>query len=289
MRRGFGILALLLVLLLAVTALGESSVYRVAAENEENFRQLFDLLRTAHESPSSGDDAAIDKRLERIRAVNADDYEIALAIAEHWRKVYLDPHYRIFLYRGEETAVTLERSDPPIGEKHAIVVLGYQLENGEMREELRGRCRAAAALARSYPDAILVCSGGATGSNNPEGHTEAGMMKEFLVKECGIDASRIYTDEAAMTTLENAVNTFRILRSQGIRTITVVTSDYHQRWGQVLYNAMAAICRTKDGYSVEIVGNYCYPIAPEDERNRNDAGIALSQLASMLGIPRKSR
>ena len=295
MRRGSGIPARLAALMLAAAfallsaaaAAGESAGYRVAPGNEENFRKLFGLLKSAYETPAPGDGEAIDRRLERIRAVNADDYDIALAVAEHWKQVYLDRRYRIFLYRGEETAVTLERSDPPIGDRHAIVVLGYQLDNGEMREELKGRCRAAAAMARSWPDAILVCSGGATGANNPEGHTEAGLMKDFLVTECGIDASRIYTDEKAMTTLENAVNTFQILRSRRIHTITLVTSDYHQRWGQVLYNAMAAVCKKKDGWSVKIVGNYCYPIEPAQESYRNDAGIALTQLASMLGIPRR--
>ena len=96
-----------------------------------------------------------------------------------------------------------------------------------------------------------ICSGGATGPNNPDGHTEAGLMKEYLVRACGIDTSRIFTDESAMTTLENAENTFEILRAKGIRTITIVTSDYHQKWGQVLYNALAAVYAQRYGYSVE--------------------------------------
>lgn len=279
-------LCLLLAALFLIGAAAAES-YQVAEKNQPLFRELFSLLKAAVDSPAGRDDAAVDKVLEQIRGVSEADYEIARAVTDHWRAVWLDPFYPLYLYRGEEKAVTLERSNPPIGEKHAIVVLGYQLENGEMKDELKGRCKAAAALAKSYPDAIIVCSGGATGPNNPDGHTEAGLMKEYLVRACGIDTSRIFTDESAMTTLENAENTFEILRAKGIRTITIVTSDYHQKWGQVLYNALAAVYAQRYGYSVEIVGNYCFPIEPEEDSYRSGHRIALSQLSSMLGVPRK--
>ena len=279
--------ACLLLALLCLSGIAAAERYQVTENNRPLFKKLFSLLRDACESPSEGDGEAVGKVLEQIRRENGDDYVIALSVAEHWKAVYLDPAYSLYLFRGEDTAVTLERSDPPIGENHAIVVLGYQLENGEMKDELKGRCRAAAALARSYPDAILVCSGGATGPNNPEGHTEAGLMKEYLVRACGIDTSRILTDDRAMSTLENAENTFEILRKNGIRTITIVTSDYHQKWGQVLYNAMAAIYELKYGYRVRIVGNYCFPAEPEEESYRRGHRIALSQLSSMLGVNRK--
>lgn len=279
-------LCLLLAALFLIGAAAAES-YQVAEKNQPLFRELFSLLKAAVDSPAGRDDAAVDKVLEQIRGVSEADYEIARAVTDHWRAVWLDPFYPLYLYRGEEKAVTLERSNPPIGEKHAIVVLGYQLENGEMKDELKGRCKAAAALAKSYPDAIIVCSGGATGPNNPDGHTEAGLMKEYLVRACGIDTSRIFTDESAMTTLENAENTFEILRAKGIRTITIVTSDYHQKWGQVLYNALAAVYAQRYGYSVAIVGNYCFPIEPEEDSYRSGHRIALSQLSSMLGVPRK--
>ena len=279
-------LCLLLAALFLIGAAAAES-YQVAEKNQPLFRELFSLLKAAVDSPAGRDDAAVDKVLEQIRGVSEADYEIARAVTDHWRAVWLDPFYPLYLYRGEEKAVTLERSNPPIGGKHAIVVLGYQLENGEMKDELKGRCKAAAALAKSYPDAIIVCSGGATGPNNPDGHTEAGLMKEYLVRACGIDTSRIFTDESAMTTLENAENTFEILRAKGIRTITIVTSDYHQKWGQVLYNALAAVYAQRYGYSVEIVGNYCFPIEPEEDSYRSGHRIALSQLSSMLGVPRK--
>ena len=113
-------------------------------------------------------------------------------------------------------------------------------------------------------------------------------MKAYLVQRCGIDAGRIFIDEQAMTTVENAIHTFEILRAQGVRTITVVTSTYHQRWGQVIYNAMAAIYRLRYGYDVDIVGNYCFQIEPSHDSYRRDDRIAVRQLTSVLNLPKET-
>ena len=153
-----------------------------------------------------------------------------------------------------------------------------------MTDELRGRCDAAAAAARAFPESVLVCTGGATGGNNPDGHTEAGRMKDYLVQEHGIAPERVFTDEQALTTAENAVNTFAILRQQGIRAITLVTSSYHQRWGQVLYNAMAARYRFELDYPVELIGNYCFDVPSADPYY---ARTALSQLKTILKLTRE--
>ena len=140
-----------------------------------------------------------------------EDNELAVFIFEKWNEIYFNPDYRLYI-DGKDDPQAL-----PISGKHAFVVLGFELENGEMRDELKARCEAAATAAETFPSSILVCSGGATGENNPEGHTEAGLMKEYLVQNCGIAPERVYIDESAMTTLDNTVNTFMILRDQGDR------------------------------------------------------------------------
>ncbi len=272
-----------LALLAGATALGEG--YRVADGNQQNFGELLVDLMHAYEKPAPGDGEAIESALAAIEAVDARDGVVAREIAEHWERVYVnaDGSYRLYLYGGGDRATALEGTEIVDSATHAFVVLGYELKNGEMTPELKGRCDAAAAAARSFPSAILVCSGGATGSNNPENHTEAGMMKDYLAREKGIDPGRIIIDEQAMTTAENAVNTFEMLRERGIETYTVVTSSYHQKWGQVLYNAMGAFYRQLYGYSATLVGNYSYDIAPS-ERFRHDDRFAVRQLASMLGL-----
>ena len=279
------IAAALAVLLTWAGTLAAAQTRWISEGNKTRFTALLTTLISAYETPSEGDDARIDAKLDAIREVSASDYDIAQAIAEHWRDVYLDDDYPLFIYReGEERATSLEQTSLRDSARHAFVVLGYELKNGEMKPELKGRCAAAAAAARSFPSAILVCSGGATGDNNPSKHTEAGMMRDYLVKRCGIEASRIYIDERAMTTLENASNTMEMLQQQGIETMTIVTSTYHQRWGQAVYNAVAALYRHYFGYSVEIVSNYCYDTEPEHDMYRNDDRMAIRQIAQLLNV-----
>ena len=78
---------------------------------------------------------------------------------------------------------------------------------------------------------------------------------DMLVKE-GYAEERVYTDENAMTTLDNAVNTFTILKNQGVDTITIVTSSYHQRRANILYETLAEIVRKTEGVSITVAGNY---------------------------------
>ncbi len=265
-------IAMLVVLMMALTSFMDGAFNRAeAAETADSDSILYnkllaDLL-----------DAYVNKADIDVDAEAKDD-PIARSIAENWQKVYLDPDYKLYLYGTDDPAAL------PIAGRHAFVVLGYQLKDGEMTEELIGRCDAAAAAALVFPESILVCTGGATGKNNPEGHTEAGLMKDYLVNELGISPDRVFIDENAMTTAENAINTFEILREQGIETMTIVTSSYHQRRGQVLYNALAAIYRQQSGYSAEIIGNFCLDIEPENAMYRQDAQIAITQLAMILAV-----
>ena len=272
-------------LLSGSSALGEAVPPPIDGRNAEAFGRLLTGLVQAYEAPSASDDDAIDAALADIRSVSEADGLLASAIAEHWRAVYLNPDYALHcMEKGATEATALAGSAIPDSPGHAFVVLGFKLLDGEMTNELRGRCRAAAAAARSFPETWLICSGGATGSNNPQHHTEGGLMKDFLVKRCGIAPERILTDEKAMTTLDNARKTFEILESHGIGTITVVTSSYHQRWGQMVYLAMSALNRNRGGYSVEIIDNYCYETkAPETYQH--DDRFAANQIAELLELP----
>ena len=264
-------------------------LYTIHEDNHDDFTALLDLLERMHRHPDRDYTDELEETLDRIRANSETDLVLARAITEHWIRVYVEPEspYPMRLYHeGEEWASELEATELMGGPSHAFVVLGYQLKNGEMTPELKGRCDAAAAAANSFPDSILVCSGGETGTNNPHHHTEAGVMKEYLTEQCGIDAGRIFIDEEAMTTTENVVNTFRMLREHKIETITVVTSAYHQRWAQVLYNAEAAVYELVFGYSIRIVENYSYEIEPP-AAYRDDADFALRQLTGLLGIKKK--
>lgn len=271
-------------LLLRMRGGGEASVTGITEAGKPLVGQLLSDLLTAAETSSGRDAQIIADDLAAIRAVSKSDWEIANAIAGHWQAVYLDKDYRLFLDTGDASLACAEAGIPDSA-SHAIVVLGYELQDEQMQPELAGRCEAAAALARSCPNAILICSGGATGSNNPEGHTEAGLMKEYLADACGIDAGRIFIDERAMTTADNAVNSYAIMRERGVRSMTIVTSSYHQRWGQALYNTVGALYRQQYGYAPALIGNYCYDIETDNPVFRDSARIALQQIAGVLNVP----
>lgn len=228
-------------------------------------------LAQAYLQPSEEAVTRIDALVEQL------ENPMARPVAEYWKKIWLDPAYRLLLH-GQDDPAQL-----PVTGRHAFVVLGYELKDGEMTEELIGRCEAAAAAARAFPESILVCSGGATGENNPDGHTEAGLMKAWLMESGGIAEDRILVDESAMTTEENALNTIEILREQGVETMTIITSSYHQRRGQTLYYTVAEQVRQEQGYTVEIVGNYSFPVNILPFELQMEAMKAVFQIGMILG------
>ncbi len=256
----------------------------VSEENAENFGVLLSDLIRAYETPSDQDMQTIEKDLEAIRSVNENEYEIAKAISDQWQTVYMDPDYRLFVF-GKDDPAELREYGVANSADHAIVILGYQLADGEMQPELVSRCDAAADLARAFPEAVLVCSGGATGKNNPAKHTEAGLMKAYLTENCGIDASRIYTDEKALTTVDNAFYTLEILQKHGIRNMTIVTSSYHQRRSQMLYRLLAELYRQQHGYSAGLVGNYNCDY--ESSMSALDDRVGIQGIAGILDLPKE--
>ena len=282
-------LCALLLFLSPARAAAPNPSYAVSPENGPLFRSLLNDLLAVSETPSDSVMEEIASLLDQIGENSDEDAFLARAIAEHWYSVFLntDGTYTEHVFQWDRSVprpVASELADTPLRgcPSHAFIVLGYQLEDGEMTEELKGRCEAAAAAARAFPDSLLVCTGGATGGNNPEHHTEAGRMKEYLVTVCGLDADRILTDDLAMTTIDNAVNAISMLRERGIHAMTVVTSDYHEKWGQVLCNAEAALNHLRYGYDIRLVSNYCYQTGPQ--LRSGSARSAISQLTSLLHL-----
>ena len=233
-------------------------------------------LVEAYESPTDSSLLKIDADVESLQD------EIAASIAGYWKTVYLDPDYQLLIY-GKDDPIRLQI--PENGRDHAIVILGYELLNGEMTDELKGRCEAGAAVAKAYPASMLVCTGGVTGENNPDQHTEAGLMKDYLVRTCGLDAGRILTDDRALTTVNNTLNSFAIMQAKGIRTMTIVTSSYHQRRGQTLYNAVGAQYKKEHSYLIGMIGNYSFETEPTTDFYRMDEVMAAFQLGIVLNLP----
>ncbi len=95
----------------------------------------------------------------------------------------------------------------------ALLVLGGALE----REEF------AAEFARNHPHLPIWVSGG----SNPE-------YAEWVFSKAGIDLERVHLDYQAQDTVTNFTTLVDQLKSQGIESVYLITSDDHMRRAQVI-------------------------------------------------------
>lgn len=104
----------------------------------------------------------------------------------------------------------------------AVVILGAAVRwNGAPGPILSERIRTGAETARQHPGIPVIVSGGGRGPRS-----EACVMCEALLA-LGIDGARIVTEDASGSTLQNAINTARILRNRGKHRVYLVTSAFH--------------------------------------------------------------
>lgn len=130
-------------------------------------------------------------------------------------------------------AETLTRQSPALLDLNPwgnnIVVLGAGLfDDGTMRPMLVDRLLAALQLARQYPQSPIITSGGAPKS----GVTEARAMREWLVAN-GVHPGRITEEGTSWSTVQNAVNSARILADRGATGAVVVSSADHVKRAMV--------------------------------------------------------
>lgn len=153
-------------------------------------------------------------------------------------------------YADTRLALNYDRlpEDLPKDDGLCIVVLGFQLlPDGGMSQEMLGRCELALAAAKQYPNAYLAVTGGGTATGNAA-VTEAGVMARWF-REQGIDESRIILEDRSSTTEENAKFTLKILIEEypQIRSIAIVTSDYHVPLGCTLFTEAALLYGCEHG------------------------------------------
>ncbi|HEY8148113.1 MAG TPA: YdcF family protein [Vicinamibacteria bacterium] len=129
----------------------------------------------------------------------------------------------------DEAARFLIVDDPP-GPSDAIVVMA-----GDPDYE---RTTAAVALMRSENVATLILTGGEPGPGDSAESLRARAL------ELGVPEPRIRVETTSHTTREAVLAVAPILQSLGARTVTVVTSPYHQR------RATAAARRAWPGVTV---------------------------------------
>jgi len=213
-------------------------------------RQLEDRLTAAY---GNGDGTVPKKAtvlLEQLRAKNPEKAERWDELLQYWQYVNTE----LELNRG------FCPENLPQDGSLCFVVLGYQLNSdGTMKEELLGRLETALLCAEQYPEAVIAVTGGGTALKNRE-TTEADCMAAYL-QEKGVVAERLIVENKSTTTAENALFTCPLLEEKGITQIVLVSSDYHIRWGSVVFGADFIL----SGSGIRVTGNAAYDAGGKSE------------------------
>ena len=178
------------------------------------------------EAKQKEDETEISSLLETLSAVDPEQGEKWQTIMDYWAEM-------------EQPGFVHEKVLPdglPNDDSLCIVVLGYKLkDDGSIQDELVGRLQVALASAKKYPNAYVLVTGGGTAANKKD-VTEAGKMAEWLVKK-GLKKNRILKETDSKTTVENVKYSYTLLSRDysQIKSIAVITSDYHIRRGCLFF------------------------------------------------------
>jgi uncharacterized SAM-binding protein YcdF (DUF218 family) len=118
------------------------------------------------------------------------------------------------LLARDRPAHWLVLEDEPAAEDAAVVLAGdpeYERTTAGSRLVLSGRCR------------LLILTGGEEGPGDG-----APSLREHALG-LGVPPDRIRMESASHSTRESLVNVLPILRKEGVRSVALVTSPYHQR------------------------------------------------------------
>ena len=257
-------------LLLACSALG---MFSAGAEERETPETALSIIEEAVVNYGAYGDAARqqnDALMAKARALDA-------GLAGKWERI-------MELWKTVRQGVEIHRDILPddLNDTDALclVVLGFQLNpDGSMKDELIERLKVAKACTQKYPHALIVCTGGGTAADNPSA-TEAGKMGEWLV-ENGVSAHRVIVEDQSLTTAQNAMYTYQILKEKHpqVREIAIISSDYHIATGALLFGAEAILLSEEAGQEdYAIVSNAAYA-APSGSLSSMFQAGALIELA----------
>ncbi|MFN0263878.1 YdcF family protein [Tepidamorphus sp. 3E244] len=153
------------------------------------------------------------------------------------------------------------RVEPASGEVAGIVLLGGGLETivtttrgVPALNEAADRLTTFAALARRYPQARLILSGGSGGLVYRD-LDESGVAEDLLAS-LGIDPDRLELESVSRDTFENAVNSRELADPQPDETWLLVTSAFHM--------PRSVGCFRKAGFDVQAYPTDYRTRGPED-------------------------
>jgi uncharacterized SAM-binding protein YcdF (DUF218 family) len=121
----------------------------------------------------------------------------------------------------------------------AAVILGCRVErDGSLSAALERRARRALEeLTAGRANAIVAAGGRAWGD-----WVEAEAIADWLV-ERGVAPERVLLERLSLTTVENALFVSRLASERGLRTLSVVTCDWHLPRALASFRAVGLACR----------------------------------------------
>ena len=202
------------------------------------------------------------------------------ALAATWADIL---QFWTAMYDGMEFPTGVLPDGLPQDDSLCIIVMGYQLNpDGTMRDELYDRLRVVLESAEKYPNAYILCTGGGTASQKKT-VTEAGQMAKWLQKK-GISKSRIITETAAKSTIQNAIYGCKLLYTKypQVKSLAVISSDYHvYRSCLYLHTQSALYAYEEDIEPLKVVANASCRINPDAEQ---DIDLQVEGMGILTGL-----
>ena len=191
--------------------------------------QIIPELITCYGSGGRQSDETVQTLLDELTGIDSRQGALWTDIMDFWD------------YADNDMEICYDRlpDDLPQDDTLVLTVLGYQLNpDGTMQDELIARLKVALACAKQYPNAYVLCTGGGTAAGKPDA-TEGGMMGRWLLSH-GVKESRLIIEDRSRSTVENAVNSYEILRKDHPQadSVVMISSGYHISWGALLFETV---------------------------------------------------
>lgn len=251
------LLSLVLVLPLAVPA-------RAAEEKPQTYiRKLLNYYLHYQETAETD----IRALLEQLGRVDPSEAAIWEHIIKQWS----------WIHREMEVPADILPDGLPEDDSLCIVIMGYCLNSdGSMQRELIRRLEVALRSAQKYPNAYVLCTGGATSGRG--NITEAGAMAKWL-EDRGIEKHRILQEKSAMSTTQNAIKSCKLLVRDypQVEKLAVITSDYHIYQSCILFAGMCGYT----GGTMEVAGSAVYATGAGTDNSLSQQAQNLAQLAGV--------
>ncbi|WP_276359026.1 ElyC/SanA/YdcF family protein [Daejeonella sp. H1SJ63] len=112
---------------------------------------------------------------------------------------------------------------------------------------------------------------------------ESALAKDFLVRYCAVPDSAVLIDSISRNTYENAVESKKIVESEGIKSSVMITSAWHMRRAQACFKKVGlnVAVHPIDGMYREQSYNPANTIIPDTE-NINRWEVLLHEIAGIL-------